>query len=170
LCNLTQPCDTHCFSSGGLGVPSSNLGAPTIKPGTSFVISVQMFPRIPDWDASGKHRWGACLRVGAQAALSSAYAHTAPLSACSLVLCWQPGDTKMFGKTKVALSTAIVLSTAFPALAATKHHPVTRVPTAIYNTAPDTTSGTCSPIPRTGVRLCDNVCTGSGPCAPPDHD
>src|ERR1700741_2707074 len=39
----------------------------------------------------------------------------------------------MFGKTKIALSAAMVLSTAFPASAATKHH---RVHPAIYNTAP----------------------------------
>ncbi len=38
----------------------------------------------------------------------------------------------MFGKTKIALSAAMVLSTAFPASAATKHH---RVHPA-YNTAP----------------------------------
>jgi hypothetical protein len=44
----------------------------------------------------------------------------------------------MLSKTKVALSAAIVLSTAFPALAATKQHHVTRVPPATYNTAPDT--------------------------------
>jgi hypothetical protein len=39
----------------------------------------------------------------------------------------------MFGKTKIALSAAMVLSTAFPASAATKHH---RMHPAIYNTAP----------------------------------
>jgi len=74
----------------------------------------------------------------------------------------------MFSKAKVALSAAIVLSTAFPALAGTKHQRVTRVPPAIYNTVPDSISGTCSPIPRTGVRLCGNICSGSGPCARPD--
>ena len=42
----------------------------------------------------------------------------------------------MFGKTKIALSTAMVLSTVFPASAATKHHRVTHVHPAIYNTAP----------------------------------
>jgi hypothetical protein len=42
----------------------------------------------------------------------------------------------MFGKTKIALSAAMVLSTAFPASAATKHHRVTHVHPAIYNTAP----------------------------------
>ena len=42
----------------------------------------------------------------------------------------------MFSKTKIALSAAIVLSTAFPASAATKHHRVTHVHPAIYDTAP----------------------------------
>jgi methionine-rich copper-binding protein CopC len=42
----------------------------------------------------------------------------------------------MFGKTKIALSAAMVLSTAFPASAATKHHRVTHTHPAIYNTAP----------------------------------
>src|SRR5215467_9912988 len=41
----------------------------------------------------------------------------------------------MFGKTKIALSAAMVLSTAFPASAATKHHRVTHVHPAIYDTA-----------------------------------
>jgi hypothetical protein len=48
----------------------------------------------------------------------------------------QPGDAKMFSKTKIALSAAMVLSTAFPASAATKHHRVTHVHRAIYDTAP----------------------------------
>jgi hypothetical protein len=76
----------------------------------------------------------------------------------------------MFSKTKVALTAAIVLGSAFPALAATKHHRATSVPPANYNAAPDDVSGSCSPIPRPGVRLCDNICTGPGPCAPPDQD
>jgi hypothetical protein len=42
---------------------------------------------------------------------------------------------KMFSKTKIALSAAIVRSTAFTASAATKHHRVTHA--AIYNTVPD---------------------------------
>jgi hypothetical protein len=74
----------------------------------------------------------------------------------------------MLSKTKIVLSAAMVLSTAFPVLAATEHHRVTHVDPAIYNMAPDTISGSCSPIPRTGVRLCSNICSGSGPCAPPD--
>ena len=41
----------------------------------------------------------------------------------------------MFSKTKIALSAAMVLSTAFPASAATKHHRVTHVYPAIYDTA-----------------------------------
>ena len=71
----------------------------------------------------------------------------------------------MFSKTKIALSAAIVLSTAFPASAATKHHRVTHVHPAIYNTVPDTAGGGCSPI---HPPLCSNICTGRGPCAPPD--
>jgi hypothetical protein len=42
----------------------------------------------------------------------------------------------MFSKTKIALSAAMVLSTAFPASAATKHHRVTHAHPAIYNMAP----------------------------------
>jgi hypothetical protein len=41
----------------------------------------------------------------------------------------------MFGKTQIALSAAMVLSTAFPASAATKHHRVTHVHPALYDTA-----------------------------------
>jgi len=41
----------------------------------------------------------------------------------------------MFGKTKIALSAAMVLSIAFPASAATRHHRVTHVHQAIYDTA-----------------------------------
>jgi hypothetical protein len=43
----------------------------------------------------------------------------------------------MATKTKIALSTAILLSTAFTASAATKHHRVTYVRSAIYNVVPD---------------------------------
>ena len=71
----------------------------------------------------------------------------------------------MFSKTKVALSAAIVLSTAFPASAAIKHHRVTHVHPGIYNMVPDTSGGGCSPI---HPPLCRNICTGHGPCAPPD--
>jgi hypothetical protein len=71
----------------------------------------------------------------------------------------------MCSKTKIALSAAIVLSTAFPALAATKRHRVTHVRPAIHNVVPDTIRGGCSP---TGIPLCSNICSGSGPCAPPD--
>jgi hypothetical protein len=71
----------------------------------------------------------------------------------------------MINKKKVALSAAIVLSTAFPALAATKHHSVTQVHPAAYNMVPDPTRGGCSP---THAPLCDNICTGAGPCGRPD--
>ncbi|HEY2527078.1 MAG TPA: hypothetical protein VGJ20_03865 [Xanthobacteraceae bacterium] len=82
---------------------------------------------------------------------------------------------KMFSKTKVALSAAIVLSAAFPASAATKHHRVTFAHLPIYNMDPtharpsiynmDPGDGSCSPI---HPPLCSNICTGPGPCAPPD--
>jgi hypothetical protein len=71
----------------------------------------------------------------------------------------------MFSKTKVALSAAIVLSTAFPASASIKHHRVTHLHPAIYNMVPGTNRGSCSP---TGVPLCSNICSGAGPCGPPD--
>jgi hypothetical protein len=74
----------------------------------------------------------------------------------------------MLSKTMVVLSAVMVLSIAFPALAATKHNRVIHAHPAIYNTVGDTVSGGCSPIPRPGVRLCSNICSGSGPCAPPD--
>jgi hypothetical protein len=69
----------------------------------------------------------------------------------------------MLSKTKVTLSIAIVLSTAFPASAATRHHRVTHLRPEIYDTVPDITGGTCSPI---HPPLCRNICTGPGPCAP----
>jgi hypothetical protein len=73
---------------------------------------------------------------------------------------------KMFSKIRfAALSAAFVLSTAFPASAATKHHRVTQAHRAFYNMVPDTIRGTCSP---THAPLCSNICTGTGPCAPPD--
>ena len=71
----------------------------------------------------------------------------------------------MFSKMKIALSAAIVLGTAFAASAANKNHHVTHVHPGIYNIAPDTNGGGCSPI---HPPLCSNICTGSGPCAPPD--
>jgi len=46
-----------------------------------------------------------------------------------------------FSKTKVALSAAIILSTAFPVSGATTHHRVTHVGQEIYNTVPDTAGG-----------------------------
>jgi hypothetical protein len=71
----------------------------------------------------------------------------------------------MLSKTKIVLSAAIVLGTAFPASAATEHRRVTPIHRAIYDYAPDAGSGLCSPI---HPPLCSNICTGSGPCAPPD--
>jgi hypothetical protein len=74
----------------------------------------------------------------------------------------------MFSKTKVVLLAAIVLSVdfpaCFPAWAATKHHRASRVDPRVYNAVPNT-SGECSPV---HPPLCSNICTGSGPCAPPD--
>jgi hypothetical protein len=51
----------------------------------------------------------------------------------------------MFSKIKIALSAAMVLSTAFTASAATKHHRVTRVHPAIYNVAPAIITSQCLP-------------------------
>jgi hypothetical protein len=51
----------------------------------------------------------------------------------------------MFSKTTLALSAAIVLSVAFPALAATKHHyRVTNAHSAIYNRVPAAAGGGCT--------------------------
>jgi hypothetical protein len=67
----------------------------------------------------------------------------------------------MLSGTKVALLAAIVLSTAFPARAATKHHRVTHVHPAIYNmVVPAAVGGGC---PANGGPGCSNA----GP-APPD--
>jgi hypothetical protein len=71
---------------------------------------------------------------------------------------------KMFSMTKVALSAAIVLSAALPASAA-KHLRVGHGHPAIHVMVRDTVSSTCSPI---HAPLCSNICTGPGPCAPPD--
>lgn len=71
----------------------------------------------------------------------------------------------MFGKTKFVLFAAIVLGTAFPASAVTKHHPDARVHPAIQQMIPATIRSSCSP---THAPLCSNICTGPGPCAPPD--
>jgi len=71
----------------------------------------------------------------------------------------------MFSKTKIALSAAVVLSTVFPASAATKHHRVTHAHPAIYNMVPATIGGSCPP---SGGPSCSGDCSGSGPCAPPD--
>jgi hypothetical protein len=71
----------------------------------------------------------------------------------------------MLGKTRIALLAAIVLSVAFPASAATKHHRGTQAVThdrrAIYNTVvPDAASGGCPPSGGPS-------CSSAGP-APPD--
>jgi hypothetical protein len=72
----------------------------------------------------------------------------------------------MFSKTTLAVSAAIVLSTAFPALAATKHHQrVAHSHPAIYNMVPAAAGGGCT---ASGGPACSSACTGSGPCAPPD--
>jgi hypothetical protein len=71
----------------------------------------------------------------------------------------------MLSKTKVALSAAIVLSTVFPALAATRHPRATHVRPEAYDVVPDHGSGDCSPV---HPPFCSNICTGSGPCAGPD--
>ena len=53
----------------------------------------------------------------------------------------------MFSKTTLALSAAIVISAAFPALAATKHHHrVTHAHSAIYNMVRHWLSGEWRPI------------------------
>jgi hypothetical protein len=66
----------------------------------------------------------------------------------------------MLSKTEVALSAAIVLSAAFPASGATKHHRVTHVHPAIYNImVPATIGGGCS---ANGGPSCSN----EGPAAP----
>jgi hypothetical protein len=58
----------------------------------------------------------------------------------------QPGNMKMFSKTGIALSAAIILSTALTASAATKNHGVIHVHhRAIYNTAPDVITNSCLP-------------------------
>jgi hypothetical protein len=61
-----------------------------------------------------------------------------------------------------------LISTAFPALAATKqNHRVTHVHSAIYNMViPAAAGGGCT---ASGGPACSSACTGSGPCAPPDH-
>jgi hypothetical protein len=64
-------------------------------------------------------------------------------------------EKKMFSKTTLVLAVAIVLGTAFPALAATKHH---------YRNAAAAGSG-CT---ASGGPACSSACTGYGPCAPPD--
>jgi predicted amidohydrolase len=69
----------------------------------------------------------------------------------------------MFSKAKIAVSAVIVLSAAFPASAATKHHPVTHVHRAIYNMVPHTVGGGC---PANGGPGCNT----EGQSAPPDRD
>ena len=78
----------------------------------------------------------------------------------------QAGDMNVLSKTKIALSAAVVLSATFPTWAATKHHHrVTYARPQMYDAVPDHNSGDCSPV---HPPFCSNICTGSGPCAPPD--
>jgi hypothetical protein len=76
----------------------------------------------------------------------------------------------MLSKTKIALSAAFVLSTAFPALAATRHHRrVTHIrPAMIYNIYKKVPDGMDVVCPANGGPSCSSNCSGSGPCAPPD--
>ena len=78
----------------------------------------------------------------------------------------QAGDMNVLSKTKIALSAAVVLSATLPTWAATKHHHrVTYARPQMYDVVPDHNSGDCSPV---HPPFCSNICTGSGPCAPPD--
>jgi len=72
----------------------------------------------------------------------------------------------MLSKTKVALCAAIILSTALPASAVSKHHRVTRGHPTIYNMVVPAVGGRCTP---SGGPECSGDCSGSGPCAPPDR-
>jgi hypothetical protein len=66
------------------------------------------------------------------------------------------GDSKMFSKTEIALSAAIVLSTALTASGATKHHDVTHVHhRVLYNIVPDYN-------PQTHLNSDDPALTGGG--------
>lgn len=68
----------------------------------------------------------------------------------------------MLSKTKVALSAAMVLSMAFPALAVTKHHRVIHVHRPIYNmVVPAAVGGGCPANGGPG-------CSTEGQSAPPD--
>jgi hypothetical protein len=63
----------------------------------------------------------------------------------------------MLTKTELVLCAAIILSTAFPASAATKHYRVIHHRT-IYNMVPD--NGRCTP---SGGPACSGACLPSGP-------
>ncbi len=71
----------------------------------------------------------------------------------------------MSSKITLMLSAAIILGAALPATAATKHHHVSHGRREIYNMVPGGAGGACSAV---HPPFCDNICTGSGPCAPPD--
>jgi hypothetical protein len=75
----------------------------------------------------------------------------------------------MIGKLTVALSAALVLGTAVSASAAIKHHRVSHEHALydVHQAAPYTMApgGGCSAV---HPPFCSNICTGSGPCAPPD--
>ena len=53
----------------------------------------------------------------------------------------------MLSKTKVALSTAIILSISLPAWAATKHHRVSRISPMNYNVVPNGVSLSTACLP-----------------------
>lgn len=72
----------------------------------------------------------------------------------------------MFDPIKIALAVAIAAGATSPASATTKHHGGSVRRPAIYNMVRGSPGGGCSP---TGAPLCSNICSGSGPCAPPDH-
>ncbi len=74
---------------------------------------------------------------------------------------YHSGDAKTF--CELSLFVAITLSTLLPAPATPKHHRVTHTHPATNNVVSD--PGGCSPV---HPPFCSNICTGPGPCAPPD--
>ena len=86
-----------------------------------------------------------------------------PLQRSPLASQAQREDTKMFSKTAIVLSAAIVLSVGPSASAATKHHRVSHVHPSIYNSE----SKGCT---ASGGPACSGACLPSGPpCAPLDR-
>jgi len=74
----------------------------------------------------------------------------------------------MLSKIEFTLGVAIILSAAFPASAATKHHRVTHDHRAIYNRIVPAALGGGGGCTASGGPECSGACTGPGPCAPPD--